>query len=189
MSATSNASSTVEQLVVKHQPRLKAFIRRRVTRKEDAEDILQDVLCQFAKTLETTMNPIEHVAAWLYRSARNAIINHGAKKRETLISARHNGEDGDEMLSDFLEVALDADASASPEAEYLRSLVWTALESALLELPREQREAFELTELEGLPVKDISQATGTPVNTLLSRKRYAVLHLRKRLAGLYEEFN
>jgi RNA polymerase sigma factor (sigma-70 family) len=184
-----NVPSEVEKLIVEHQPRLKAFIRKRVASREDAEDILQDVFCRLVKTVETTMNPIEQVTAWLYRVARNAIINHSLKKREAPLPIHpHEEEDEDEMMSSFSEVLFDADASASPEEEYLRSLVWTALESALLELPPEQREVFELTELDDIPVKDISKATGTPVNTLLSRKHYAVLHLRKRLAGLYEEF-
>jgi RNA polymerase sigma factor (sigma-70 family) len=183
----SDAPSRVEKLIAEHQSRLRAFIRKRVARREDAEDILQDVLCRFVKAVEATSNPIEQVTAWLYRAARNAIINHGVKKREAPLPAYLSGESEEEMMSNFSEILFDASPSMSPEAEYLRSMVWTALENALSELPPEQREIFELTELDGLPVKDISSATGTPVNTLLSRKRYAVLHLRRRLAGLYEE--
>jgi RNA polymerase sigma factor (sigma-70 family) len=183
----SGTPSKVEKLIAEHQARLKAFIRKRVASREDAEDILQDVLCQLAKTAENTVNPIEQVAAWLYRVARNAIINHRLKKREAPMPACRNDEGDEEMMDDLSEILFDAGASTSPEAEYLRSMVWTALENALAELPPEQREIFELTELDGLPVKDISKATGTPVSTLLSRKHYAALHLRKRLARLYEE--
>jgi RNA polymerase sigma factor (sigma-70 family) len=177
----------VEQLIAEHQPRLKAFIRRRVARKEDAEDILQDVLLQLTKTLDASLNPIEQVAAWLYRVARNAIINHGAKKREAPLPAYPTADGEEEMLSDFSEILFDAGAAASPEEEYLRSLVWTTLESALAELPPAQRSVFELTELDDIPVKELAKASGTPVNTLLSRKHYAVLHLRKRLAALHKE--
>jgi RNA polymerase sigma factor (sigma-70 family) len=95
-------------------------------------------------------------------------------------------EPDDEVLNDLSEVLLD-ETSPSPETEYLHSLVWIELENALSELPPEQREIFELTELDDIPVKEISEITGVPVNTLLSRKRYAVKHLRKRLEGLYRE--
>jgi RNA polymerase sigma factor (sigma-70 family) len=99
-----------------------------------------------------------------------------------------NDESDTDILKDFSEVLFsNEETSASPETEYLRSLVWTELETALAELPPEQREIFELTELEAIPVKEISETTGVPVNTLLSRKHYAVVHLRKRLVVLYEE--
>ncbi|MDR1021935.1 MAG: sigma-70 family RNA polymerase sigma factor [Prevotellaceae bacterium] len=181
--------SKVELLIAEYQPRLKSFIRKRVESKEDAEDILQDVLYQLVKTVGSAINPIEQVAAWLYRVARNTMINHGVKKREVRLSAYRNAESDDEVLEDFSDALFgDMSASASPEREYLRSLVWTELEDALAELPPEQRKIFELTELDDIPVKEISKTTGIPVNTLLSRKHYAVLHLRKRLAELYAEF-
>jgi RNA polymerase sigma factor (sigma-70 family) len=181
-------TSKVETLIAEYQPRLKSFIRKRVGSKEDAEDILQDVLYQLVKTAESDVNPVEQVAAWLYRVARNAMINHSTKKREVRLPAYRSDESDDEMLEDFSDALFgDAAASASPEREYLRSLVWTELEAALAELPPEQRKIFELTELDDIPVKEISKTTNIPVNTLLSRKRYAVLHLRKRLAELYAE--
>ncbi len=178
----------VEQVFTEYRPKLKAFIRKRVSNNEDADDILQDVFYQLAKTVENTAaNPIEQVSAWLYRVARNLIINKGIKKREEELPVYCNDDGDDDVLKDFSELLFDKDASPSPETEYLRSLVWTELNNALAELPAEQREIFELTELDGIPVKDISETTGVAVNTLLSRKHYAVLHLRKRLAGLYKE--
>ena len=177
----------VAKLVAEYQPRLKAFIRQRVSNKEDAEDILQEVFYQFVKTAGNTLNPIEQVSAWLYRVARNTIINHGRKKGEEPMPAYYDESDN-EALDDISEILFgNRDTSPAPETEYLRSLVWTELETALSELPLGQREIFELTELDGIPVKEISQTTGVPVNTLLSRKHYAVLHLRKRLLGLYRE--
>ncbi|MDR1346216.1 MAG: sigma-70 family RNA polymerase sigma factor [Bacteroidales bacterium] len=175
-----------EKLIAKYQPQLKSFIRNRVANREDAEDILQDVFYQFVKTVNTAMNPIEEVSAWLYRVARNTIINHTTKKREEEMPACRNNYGDTEMLEDFSEVLFnDEEVSPSPETEYMRSLVWVELENALAELPPEQREIYELTEMDGIPVKEIARTTGVPVNTLLSRKHYAVLHLRKRMRELY----
>ena len=174
------------QLIVEHRPKLKAFIRKRVRNSEDADDILQDVFYQLVKTVENSMNPIEQVSAWLYRVAHNLIINHGIKKHEDELPV-YKSDESDDILSDFSEILFSNETSPSPETEYLRSLVWTELETALAELPPEQREIFELTELDGIPVKEISKTTGIAVNTLLSRKHYAVKHLRKRLAQLYND--
>ena len=179
--------SDIKQLVVKYQPLLQSFIRKRVSNKEDAEDILQDVFYQLVKTVNTAMNPIEQVSAWLYRVTQNVIINHEVKKQEVELPVYQNDENDDEIMNDFSEVLFNNEAPPTPETEYLRSLVWTELENALAELPPEQREIFELTELDAIPVKDISATMGIPVNTLLSRKHYAVKHLRKRLAGLYND--
>ena len=179
--------SDVGQLIAEHRPKLKAFIRKRVANREDADDILQDVFYQFLKTVDNTMNPIEQVSAWLYRVARNLIINKGIKKREESLPAYHSDQSDDEILNDISEFLLTNDTSPSPETEYLRSLVWVELKNALAELPPEQKKVFELTELDGLSLKDISETTGVSVNTLLSRKHYAVLHLRKRLEGLYHD--
>ncbi|MDR0368301.1 MAG: sigma-70 family RNA polymerase sigma factor [Bacteroidales bacterium] len=177
----------LEKLIVEYQPRLKSFIRKRVNNREDTEDILQDVFYQLTKTVNAAVNPIEDVAAWLFRVARNTIINRGKKKREEIMPIYRNNESDDEILADFSEVLFCSEPSPSPEMEYLRSMVWEELENALAELPPEQREVYELTELDSLPIKEIAQATGVSVNTLLSRKHYAVLHLRKRMRQLYEE--
>ena len=177
----------VGKLIAEYQPQLKSFIRKRVFSMEDAEDILQDVFYQLVKTVDTAFNPIEHVSAWLYRVARNMIINHKTKKREFEFPAYQNEDEYDEILKDFSELLFNNKTSPSPETEHLRSLVWTELENALAELPPEQREVYELTEIDGIPVKEVAKTTGVAVNTLLSRKHYAVLHLRKRLKGLYDD--
>lgn len=177
----------VGKLIVKHQPALKSFIKKRVSNKEDAEDILQDVFYQFIKAVENTLDPIEQVTAWLYRVARNTIINKGKKKHEEQFPSYQSDED-DSLLNDFSEILFnDNNEMLTPETEYMRSLFWEELNAALSELPPEQREVFEWMELEGLPVKDIAETTGIAVNTLLSRKHYAVKHLRKRLEGLYKD--
>lgn len=175
----------VEQLVKEHQPRLKSFIWKRVSNKEDAEDILQDVFYQLVKTIENNISPIEQVAAWLYRVARNTIINKGKKKREEEWPAARYDDEG-HILEAFSEILFNED-NPVPETEYMRTLVWKELDTALSELPPEQREAFVLTELEGLPVKEVAEAVNVSVNTLLSRKHYAVKYLRTRLSQLYKD--
>ena len=175
------------QLIEKHRPKLNSFIHKRVDNHEDAEDILHDVFYQFIKTVENSMNPIDQVSAWLYRVARNLIINNKTKKREEELPVYHSNDSDDEILNDFSEILLSDETSPSPEKEYMRSLFWDELEKSLFELPPEQREIFELTELDGIPVKEISETTGVAVNTLLSRKHYAVKYLRKRLKWLYED--
>ena len=177
----------VGKLIAEYQPQLKSFIRNRVVNKEDAEDILQDVFYQLTKTANVALNPIENVSAWLYRVARNMIINHGTKKRETELPVYQKDDGDNDIMKDFSEVLFLNETSPSPETEYLRSLVWAELENALAELPPEQREIYELTEFDDIPVKEIAQTTGLAVNTLLSRKHYAVKHLRKRMRQLYED--
>ncbi len=170
------------QVVIQHESQLRAFIRKRVSSNEDAEDILQEVFYSLAK-INDIMNPIEQITAWLYRVTRNQIIDWQRKKKEDLFAGYENDE-GDFILNDFAEILSD---SSNPEIEYLRSLVWEELEKSLAELPEEQRLVFELTELQGLSMKEILAQTGVSVNTLLSRKRYAVLFLRERMSELYCE--
>lgn len=178
-------NQNINQLISENEPQLKAFIRKRVSNKADAEDILQDVFLQLVKTVDETLNPIEQVSAWLYRVTRNTIINRGKKKTEEELPIYSTNE-GEEVLQDFAEFLFNEE-SPSPETEYMRSLIWDELELALSELPPEQKEAFELMEIDGLSAKEVAEAMGVSVNTLLSRKHYATKHLRIRLKELYNE--
>lgn len=186
MNKSASGSEKIEAIVAEYRPRLRSFIRRKVSNKEDAEDILQDVFYQLTKTLGSALNPIDQIAAWLYKVANNTIINRKNKKTEKLLSSYSIDDENAETETEIAEI-LGFVNDSNPETEYLRSLVWVELENALAELPAEQREIFELTEFDGLPVKEISQMTGVPVNTLLSRKHYAILHLRESLSELYDE--
>jgi RNA polymerase sigma factor (sigma-70 family) len=168
----------------KYQSPLRRFIAGRVPSKEDCEDILQDVFYSLAK-INLAENPIEEISAWLYAVARNRIIDRNRKHREERVLYRPEAGDETSFMNELTEAL--ADEGASPETDFLHSLVWIALEKALAELPAEQRNVFELTELQGFSFKEISKATQIPVNTLISRKRYAVLHLRIQLYDLYDE--
>jgi RNA polymerase sigma factor (sigma-70 family) len=167
------------------QSRLRSFIRRRVPDPRDAEDILQDVFCELAEANRLLM-PIEHVTAWLFRVARNRIVDLFRKKKpESLSDAVITNEDGERLhLEDLLP-----SPDAGPEALYARGVLLDEIELALEELPEEQREVFVAHELEGRSFKEMAKETGVSVNTLLSRKRYAVLHLRDRLRSIYDDFN
>ena len=164
--------------------RLKRFIRPRVANDADAEDILQDVWQRLVATLED--GPVEQIWAWLYTVTRNRIADH--YRRRTMASlddlAAEMGLDGEE----FGLVDLFLRENQTPEKEYMRNLFWKQLQTALADLPPEQRDVFIWHELEGLPFEDIAKRTGENLNTLLSRKRYAVLHLRQRFADFYKEF-
>jgi RNA polymerase sigma factor (sigma-70 family) len=162
--------------------RLLGFIRQRVSNESDAEDILQDVWYQFATTMDT--EPIQQVSSWLFTVARNKITDRYRKKKpeslDNLLGSDEEGEGPD--LSGIL-----LDDSQNPEAVHLRNLFWKTLQEALQELPEEQRSVFVWNELGDLSFKEIADMTGENVNTLLSRKRYAVLFLRERLLTLYDE--
>jgi RNA polymerase sigma factor (sigma-70 family) len=174
---------TVSGVFAGYRDRLRNFIRLRVPSLEDAEDIVQEIFYQFAR-MDSLAKPVEQTAAWLYRVARNMISNWRSKKRDAPFPVDVD-ENGDRVFRDFADLLFDDEVT--PETEYLRSLVWNEIETALAELPAEQRYIFEQTELLDIPVKEISRISGVPVNTLLSRKHYAVVRLRKRLRNLYDE--
>jgi RNA polymerase sigma factor (sigma-70 family) len=174
----------ISEVVKREQSRLRNFIRRRVPDPRDAEDILQDVFFELVEANRLLM-PIDHVTGWLFRVARNRITDLFRKKKPESFSDAALTDEDDELLQ-FEDLLPSPDAG--PEALYLRSVLLDELESALDELPQEQREAFIAHELEGRSFKEMAAATGVSVNTLLSRKRYAVLHLRERLQNVYDEF-
>ena len=182
----------IADVVDREQSRLRKFIRRRVPDPRDAEDILQDVFYKLVEANRLLM-PIEHVTGWLFRVARNRITDLFRKKKPESFSAitgANNDDDGDGELL-LLQMQLEEmlpSPDAGPEAVYARNLLLQELELALDELPDEQREVFVAHELEGLSFKEMAAESGVSVNTLLSRKRYAVLHLRERLQSVYDEF-
>ncbi len=168
----------------KYRSQLSGYIAARVPSKEDCEDILQDVFYRLAR-MDPEEKPVEHVSGWLYSVTRNLIIDKRRKRREEELTYQSGTEEDDSFIGELAVWLPDEDAS--PETEFIRTMVWEELETALAELPEEQRAVFELTELQGFSFKEIADSVQLPVNTLISRKRYAVLHLRKRLARLYEE--
>jgi RNA polymerase sigma factor (sigma-70 family) len=175
----------ISEIVTKERSRLRNFIRRRVPDPSDVEDILQDVFYRLVEANRLLM-PIEHVTGWLFRVARNRITDLFRKKKpETFTDAAVEGEDGELLQIEDLLPSPDA----GPDALYVRSVLLDELELALDELPDEQRAVFVAHELEGRSFKEMAAETGVSVNTLLSRKRYAVLHLREHLQGIYDEFN
>lgn len=174
----------ISDIIKSQGARLQGFIRKRVRSGEDAEDVLQDVYYQLAEA-DYLMKPIEQITAWLFTVARNRITDHYRKRKPEPIPEIYEGSDDDDLHEDLSGLMFDD--GITPETEYLRSLVWEELEEALSELPEEQRQAFELHEMKGLSFKEISKITGETVNTLISRKRYAVLFLRERLQIIYDE--
>jgi RNA polymerase sigma factor (sigma-70 family) len=174
----------ISEVVVRERARLRNFIRRRVADPSDVEDILQDVLYRLVEANRLLM-PIEHVTGWLFRVARNRITDLFRKKKPaSFADASVEGEEGELLEIEDLLPSPDA----GPEELYLRHVLLEELELALDELPDEQREVFLAHELGGQSFKEMAAETGLKVNTLLSRKRYAVLYLRERLRDIYEEF-
>src|ERR1041385_5382279 len=174
----------ISEVVRREHSRLRNFIRRRVPDPRDAEDILQDVFYELVEANRLLM-PIEHVTGWLFRVARNRITDFFRKKKpDSFSDAALEDPDGELLRIEDLLPSPDA----GPEALYLRSVLLDELELAIDELPEEQREVFLAHELEGRSFKEMAAETGVNVNTLLSRKRYAVLHLRERLQSIYDEF-
>ena len=173
----------ISDVVEREQSRLRNFIRRRVPDPRDVEDILQDVFSELVEANRLLM-PIDHVTGWLFRVARNRITDLFRKKKPEPFGEMAVADEDDERLQ--LEDLLPS-PDAGPEALYARHVLLDELESAVDELPEEQREVFVAHELEGRSFKEIAAASGVSVNTLLSRKRYALRHLRRRLRSMYDE--
>jgi len=180
----SEQDQRISEAVARDQSRLREFIRRRVANREEAEDILQDVFYELVEANRLLM-PIDHVTGWLYRVARNRIIDFFRKKRPESFSDIAVANEDDELLQ--LEDLLPS-PDAGPEAIYFRNVLLDELEQAIDELPNDQREVFVAHELEGRSFKEIAAHTGVSLNTLLSRKRYAMQRLRQRLQNIYDEF-
>ena len=174
----------IEDVIARERHRLRSFIRRRVPNDADAEDLLQDVFFELVDAYRL-LTPIDFVTGWLFRVARNRITDLFRKKHpEAFGDAFQEDEEGDLLdVEDLLP-----SPEAGPEAQYSRTMLLDELQQALAELPAEQRDVFVAHELEGHSFKELSAESGVSVNTLLSRKRYAVLHLRERLQAVHDEF-
>jgi RNA polymerase sigma factor (sigma-70 family) len=181
---TDEQDRRISEAIEREQSRLRNFIRRRVADEGDVEDILQDVFSELVEAYRL-MRPVEQVGAWLFRVARNRITDLFRKRRPEAL--RHQptsaGTEGEDLPWEDLLPSPDA----GPEAAYARVVLMEELDAALDELPREQREVFVAHELDGRSFKDLAAETGLSVNTLLSRKHYAVLHLRRRLRAIHDE--
>jgi RNA polymerase sigma factor (sigma-70 family) len=176
------SNDRISDIVQREQGRLRSFVRKRVADRDDAEDILQDVFYELVEAYRL-MKPVEQAGAWLFRVARNRIVDFFRKQRPVARSSGQLADDGEELGLEELLPSPDA----GPEAAYARSLLWEELEAALEELPAEQRAVFLAHEIDGRSFKELAAETGLSVNTLLSRKRYAVLHLRRRLREINDE--
>jgi RNA polymerase sigma factor (sigma-70 family) len=181
---TAEQDQWIAQAVERDGFRLRNYIRKHVVNLEATEDILQEVFCELIEAYRL-LKPIEQVSAWLFRVARNRIIDRFRGRKVESLSQPKYGEDDDEAVS--LEDLLPSPESG-PEAAYARGVLLEEIDEALEEMPPEQRSVFIAHEWEGYSFKELSAETGVSVNTLLSRKRYAVLHLRRRLRSIHEEF-
>ena len=177
----------IENLFRTDRKKFLGFIRQRVRSQEEAEDILQDVFTNVLAASANVQKPIENIASWVFTAVRNRIIDSYRKKRaETFSDMQTPGqaEDGVDTFENFL-----GDFSNSPESDLIRKTIWEAVQDGLAELPLEQREVFVKNEFEGISFREMSEQTGVNINTLLARKRYAVLHLRRKLRELYKSIN
>jgi len=181
---TAERDRRLSEAIEQEQPRLRNFIRKRVPDVGDAEDILQEIFYELVEAYRL-MKPVEQAGAWLFRVARNRIVDLFRKrKREASVTDPMAVEESDWVILEDLLPSRDA----GPEAAYARSVLLEELDTAFDELSEEQREVFIAHELEGRSFKELAAETGLSVNTLLSRKHYAVLHLRQRLQDIYDEF-
>jgi RNA polymerase sigma factor (sigma-70 family) len=172
----------ISEVIRRERRRLFHFIRKSVDDEGDAEDILQDVFFELMEAYRL-MKPVEQVGAWLYRVARNRIIDRFRKRRPEVEVPLSANEESALRLEDLLP-----SPDAGPAAIYARSVLFEELDAALEELPREQRDVFIAHEMDGRTFKQLAEETGLSINTLLSRKHYAILHLRRRLQAIYEDF-
>src|SRR5579863_1069430 len=184
MTSTVEQDRQISEVIAEEQSRLRKFIRRRVPNQADAEDLLQEVFFELLEA-ERLLKPIDYVTGWLFRVARNRITDFFRKKKPELF-AEATVENQEGELLEIEELLPSPDAG--PEALYIRGALLDELKAALAELPPEQREVFLAHELEGRSFKDLAAETGVSLNTLLARKRYAVLHLRARLQRFHNEF-
>ena len=183
MTASAQQDRQISEVIAEERPRLRSFIRRRVANEADVEDLLQEVFFELVEA-SRLLKPIDHVTGWLFRVARNRITDLFRKKKPELFSDAMVADEDGELLE--IEDLLPS-PDAGPEARYVRSVLLDELNSALASLPDEQREVFLAHEMEGRSFKELSAESGVSVNTLLSRKRYAVLHLRERLQSIHDE--
>lgn len=177
----------IEQLFKNDRKKFLGFIRQRVRSQEEAEDILQDVFTNVLAASHNVQKPIENIASWVFTAVRNRIIDSYRKKRaETFTDMQTAGQidDGVDSFENFL-----GDLTTSPETDLIRQTIWDAVLEGLAELPDEQKDVFVKNEFEGVSFREMSEETGVNINTLLARKRYAVLHLRRRLKDLYQSMN
>ncbi|MCX6147133.1 MAG: RNA polymerase sigma factor [Candidatus Kapabacteria bacterium] len=177
----------IENLFRTDRKKFLGFIRQRVRSQEEAEDILQDVFTNVLAASHNVQKPIENIASWVFTAVRNRIIDSYRKKRaETFSDMQTPGQadDGVDSFENFL-----GDLTTSPESDLMRKTIWEAVQEGLAELPDEQKAVFIKNEFEGVSFREMSEETGVNINTLLARKRYAVLHLRRKLKDLYNSMN
>lgn len=180
-------ANQIENLFKSDRKKFLGFIRQRVRSQEEAEDILQDVFTNVLAASRHVEKPIENIASWVFTAVRNRIIDSYRKKRAETFSDMQTpsqSEDGADTFENFI-----GDSSTSPELDHFRKTIWESVQDGLQELPEEQRAVFVKNEFEGVSFREMSEDTGVNINTLLARKRYAVLHLRKRLKDLYSSLS
>ena len=182
---TSDQNRRIAETLAREQARLRQFIRKRVTDDGDAEDIFQEVFYELVNAYRL-MKPVEQAGAWLFRVARNRIIDLFRRRRPEVLGNDAMPVTGDGAAHEWEDLL--PSPEAGPEAAYARRVLLEELDAAIDDLPEEQREVFVAHEIEGRNFKELQEATGVSVNTLLSRKRYAVLQLRRRLKAIYDEF-
>lgn len=180
-------TSQIEQLFKTDRKKFLGFIRQRVRSHEEAEDILQDVFTNVLAASQTVQKPIENISSWVFTAVRNRIIDSYRKKRADTFSDMQLpsvAEDPSDTFESFI-----SDRGNDPDTSLLRKTIWEKVQEGLAELPPEQREVFVKNEFEGISFREMSEQSGVNINTLLARKRYAVLHLRKKLKTLYESMS